>query len=234
MANTDEQRRIADWFDATYRRKGERYLRPLRAYLVFLELLRVQPGERVLDIACGLGRLLEAARDDGAETTGIDISPVAIEAARRKLPEATLVVGNAEQLPFADSSFDVVTCLGSLERMMDRPRVLREMQRVAAPDARFCLLVRNANTVGFRWLTGTRMQRRRRGHQDADSLANWRALFENAGFKVLDVLPDQYPLHRRRYWSRLGLRAVDFRKPLRPAAPLESANEFVFLLGKQP
>lgn len=226
----NEQQRIADWFDATYRRKGERYLRPLRAYYVFLELLAVKTDTRLLDIACGLGRLLEAAATYGVTGTGIDISPVAIAAAQRKLPEAKLVVGNAEQLPFADASFDVVTCLGSLERMMDRPQVLREMQRVAAPDARFCLLVRNAATPGFRWLTGSRDQRRRRGHQDADSLVNWRTLLEDAGFEIVDVLPDQYPLHRRERWRRLGLKRVDYRQPIVSSKPLAAANEFVFLL----
>ena len=226
----NEQQRIADWFDATYRRKGERYLRPLRAYYVFLELLQVTPDTRLLDIACGLGRLLEAAATYGVTGTGIDISPVAIEAAQQKLPDAKLVVGNAEQLPFADASFDVVTCLGSLERMMDRPRVLREMRRVASPDARFCLLVRNSATLGFRWLTGSRDQRRRRGHQDADSLANWQALFERTGFDIVDVLPDQYPLHKRMHWSRLGLGRVDFKVPIRPDGPIDGANEFLFVL----
>ncbi len=228
-----EQQRIADWFDAIYRRKGERYLRPLRAYYVFPALLEIERGGRLLDVACGLGRLLEAATDYGAVTTGVDISSVAIEAAQRKLPDATLTVGNAEQLPFDDASFDYITCLGSLERMMDRPRVLAEMQRVAAPDARFCLLVRNSATVGFRWFTGTRGQRRRRGHQDADSLANWRQLFEASGFEILDVLPDQYPLQRRKHWARLGLGRVDFSKPLRPETPLEVANEFVFIMRKR-
>ncbi|MEO0345809.1 MAG: class I SAM-dependent methyltransferase [Pseudomonadota bacterium] len=227
---TDEQQRIVDWFDATYRRKGERYLRPLRAYYVFLELLAVKPDTRLLDVACGLGRLLEAAATYGVTGTGIDISPVAIAAAQNKLPDANLVVGNAEQLPFADASFDVVTCLGSLERMMDRPQVLREMKRVGSANARFCLLVRNSATLGFRWLTGTHRLRRRRGHQDADSLSAWRTLFEDTGFETLDVLPDQYPLHRKAHWRKLGLGQVDFHAPIRTTTPLEGANEFVFVL----
>lgn len=226
----NEQQRIADWFDTTYRRKGERYLRPIRAYYVFLELLAVTPDTRLLDIACGLGRLLEAAATYGVTGTGIDISPVAIAAAQQKLPDANLVVGNAEQLPFADASFDVVTCLGSLERMMDRPQVLREMRRVARPGARFCLLVRNSATLSFRWFTGSRDQRRRRGHQDADSLQRWRALFRDAGFETIDVLPDQYPLHRKARWRKLGMGTVDFRRPIRDVGPLEKANEFVFVL----
>ena len=225
-----EQLRIANWFDATYQRKGQRYLRPLRAYYVFLELLQVAPGRRLLDVACGLGRLLEAAVAYDLETAGIDISGVAIKHARQHAPHATLVCGNAEALPFHDGVFDFVTCLGSLERMLDRPRVLAEMRRVAAPGARFCVLVRNEATLGFRWLTGSQRIRRRRGHQDADSLVNWCTLLEDTGFEVLDVLPDQYPLHRREHWRRLGLRRVDYRKPMVSTKPLAAANEFVFLL----
>lgn len=228
----NEQQRIANWFDATYRRKGERYLRPLRAYYVFLELLEVTPDTRLLDVACGLGRLIEAAASYGVTGTGVDISPVAIAAAQQKLPDARLVVGNAEQLPFPDASFDVVTCLGSLERMMDRPQVLSEMRRVGGTDARFCLLVRNSATLGFRWLTGSSNQRRRRGHQDADSLENWQQLFARTGFEIVDVLPDQYPLHRRKLWSRLGLGRVDFKAPIRPDGPIDGANEFLFILKR--
>jgi SAM-dependent methyltransferase len=85
--------------------------------------------------------------------------------------------GNAERLPFADGTFDCVTCIGSIERFLDRGAALREMQRVAKPDARFCFLVRNASTFVWRvwrqWLGRRQVQ----GHQDARTLAQWRELF---------------------------------------------------------
>jgi hypothetical protein len=65
-------------------------------------------------------------------------------------------------------------------------------------------------------------------------LGNWRLLFESHGFRVADVLPDQYPLQRRQRWASLFLKPVDFRRPLSSRAPLERANEFVFLLEKRP
>jgi hypothetical protein len=52
------------------------------------------------------------------------------------------------------------------------------------------------------------------------------------GFRIVDVLPDQYPLHRGRLWRSLFLTAVDFKKPAFAHTPLDRANEFVFVLEK--
>jgi SAM-dependent methyltransferase len=231
---TYAQRDIVDWFDATYRRKGERYLRPVEAYLVFLELLGARPEHRLLDVACGPGVLLRAAAQYTPQLYGIDISSIAIAQGRSTLPGAELVVGNAEQLPYRDGSFDLITCLGSLERMFDVRRALREMRRVGTPGARYCFLVRNSSSFGWRYWAPITSRYRAKGHAGADTRSNWQGLFEGQGFKVTAVLPDQYPLHRRRRWVSLGLRAVDFRKPVTSSAPLDRANEFLFLLERAP
>jgi ubiquinone/menaquinone biosynthesis C-methylase UbiE len=225
------QQAVVDWFDATYRRKGAWYLRPVRAYFVFLELLDARPEHRLLDVACGPGVLLRAASEYTGKLHGVDISAVAIEQAHRAIPSATLTVGNAEQLPYGDGRFDLITCLGSLERMLNASRALREMHRVGAPTAKYCFLVRNSQSVGWRWWAPIAARYRVQGHAGADTLENWWRLFESAGFCVMDVLPDQYPLQRRRRWA---MRRVDFRQPIKSAAPLELANEFVFLLEKAP
>lgn len=227
-----EQRQIAEWFNDTYRKKGERYLRPVKAYEIFVGLLSPAPGSRLLDVACGIGQMLKAAAPDGCELYGVDISSVAIQAARQRLPAAGLAIANAEQLPFADGSFDALTCLGSLERMLDRRTALVEMRRVTRDRARLCFLVRNAGTFSFRYLTGGTRSRRSRGHQDAGSLDYWRELFESTGFRILQVLPDQFPLQRRAKWLRLGRPGFDYRKPLKSRRPLERANEFIFVLEK--
>jgi SAM-dependent methyltransferase len=225
------QQSVVDWFDSTYRRKGTWYLRPVRAYFIFLELLGARPEHRLLDVACGPGVLLRAASEYTSKLHGIDISAVAIEQARNAIPNAELSMGNAERLPYCDGQFDLITCLGSLERMLDRRQALREIHRVGTPLAKYCVLVRNANSAGWKWWAPIAAQYRAKGHADADTLENWWRLFESAGFSVEDVLPDQYPLHRRRQWS---LRRVDFRKRIASSTPLELANEFVFLLEKAP
>lgn len=230
QAQPSQQQIIVDWFDAVYRRKGVRYLRAPEAYMVFLELLRALPHHSLLDVACGPGVLLEAASRYTRALHGIDISRAAIEQARARRVPAKLCLGNAERLPYRDATFDLITCLGSLERMLDASKVLTEIRRVTRPAARCCFLVRNSNTATWKYLARITAKQRSLGHAGADTLQNWSALFESHGFKVLEVLPDQYPLQRRRKWSSLGLRKVDFRKPIRVNGSIERANEFVFLL----
>ncbi|MEQ1856285.1 MAG: class I SAM-dependent methyltransferase [Longimicrobiales bacterium] len=233
--NTSEsaQRRIAAWFDSTYLRKGSRYLRPLQGYMVYPELLGASPSDALLDVACGPGMLLLAASGKTEQLFGCDLSSVAVGLARSRVPTARVSVANAEALPYESSRFDLVTCLGSLERMLDRPRALAEMLRVGTPRARYCFLVRNSNTVGWKYLARSSARRPSRGHADADTLDNWTRLFESAGFLVRQVLPDQYPLLRRRSWRRFVFGPVDYRRPVASSAPVDRANEFVFLLGKQ-
>src|SRR5213593_5244425 len=96
-----------------------------------LGLLSPRPGSLLLDVACGRGSFLRYAADRGLEVAGIDISPVAIEAARRRLgADVDLRVGSGENLPFDDDSFDYVTCLGSLEHYIDPEQGAREIARV--------------------------------------------------------------------------------------------------------
>src|SRR5262245_41868721 len=69
---------------------------------------RVQAGSRVLDVACGPGFLTAAAAERGASAVGIDFSGAQVAAARRSHPGLRFEVADAQQLPFADASFDVV------------------------------------------------------------------------------------------------------------------------------
>ena len=222
------------WFEQIYRRQGFRYLRPYAAYPIYLQLLEARAGERLLDVGCGPGLLLRAACERGLAARGADIAHTPLSMAREYVPRAAVARADAEELPFAAASFDLVTCIGALERFPDRAQALRELQRVTTIAARFCIMVRNARTLT--WALGTRWWGRpaRRGHHDAKSLAEWTALFTAAGFAIDAVHPDQWPRQRLRRWLR-GRRDPDFRRPervARPILPLRLANEFVFLLRK--
>ena len=231
---TDSQSGIAAWFDETYRRRGLRYLRPPRAYPIFLQLLQAQPGERVLDVACGPGLLLKAAIARGLRADGVDVSAEAIGMAKQLVPQATVQVGNAEALPFADGTFDCVTCLGSIERFLDRQKALREVARVLKPDGRFCVLGRGPNTVSWRVWRQLLRQREVDSHQDALTLDQWRSLFGAAGFEVLDVLPDQWPRQRVRQLLPGGMPTPSRKESVsRGLLPIETANEFIFLMRRK-
>src|SRR5262249_8868777 len=64
---------------------------------------------RLLDIGCGAGGALVAAKERGAVVSGLDAAKNLVEIARRRLPGTSIDVGEMEELPFADEAFDVVT-----------------------------------------------------------------------------------------------------------------------------
>lgn len=229
-----DQRGVADWFDGTYRAKGFRYLRPLDAYPIFLQLLDAKPGERLLDVACGPGLLLKASLLRGVLPHGIDISEVAVGMAKMFVPEADVQVANAESLPFEDATFDLLTCIGSLERMFDRAAVLAEMRRVTKPGARLCLMLRNAEAPGWRFWRRLLRNQNHAGHQDAKDLNRWRDLIESEGFTVEKVVMDQWARQKLRRWLRGGCRPAP-GKPEPIARPLVSMNlayEHIFVLRR--
>lgn len=91
-------------------------------------------GQRVLDIGCGNGWPVEHFARGGARVTGVDLTETAVALTRRRLAlaglEATLVVGNAEALPFADGTFDYVSSSGVLHHTPDTERAMAEAVRV--------------------------------------------------------------------------------------------------------
>ena len=139
--------------------------------------------KRLLDVACGTGLWLRAAADLGAIPAGIDISPVALEVCKASLPTAELLCAPAERLPFADGRFDFISCLGALEHFLETETALREMIRVAKPNADFLLLVPNAGFLTRRLglFAGTRQVEVR---EAVRSLEEWQRLFESVGLRI--------------------------------------------------
>lgn len=114
--------------------------------LDFLELmgrrLSLDRVEHVLDVGCGAGhwgRLLAKCLPESASLQGVDRDPFWIEQATARAKAEGLAsrftyqVSNAEELPFADSSFDLVTCQTVLIHMPDPGTAFNEMVRVARP-----------------------------------------------------------------------------------------------------
>ena len=94
-------------------------------------------GLRTLDIGCGGGFLAEEFAALGCHVTGIDPSPVSIDAARAHAANRGLhidyQVGSGEQLPAPDSAFDLAYCCDVLEHVSDLDRVISETARVLKP-----------------------------------------------------------------------------------------------------
>ena len=103
---------------------------------IYMSLLVVKPGDSVLETSVGTGLNFKYL-PQGVKLSGLDLSPEMLANCqsnlRRWKMEADLYLGNAECLPFADSSFDVVFTCGGFNFFSDRAKALREMIRVAKP-----------------------------------------------------------------------------------------------------
>jgi len=99
---------------------------------LFLRLVRPEPGQSLLDVGCGTGHNLAFFMELGLKVAGIDASKPMLDVAAGKLgPDVELRRGRAEELPFDNESFDIVTLITVLEFVSDPERVLKEAARVA-------------------------------------------------------------------------------------------------------
>jgi SAM-dependent methyltransferase len=109
--------------------------RQLPTYEAALERSGLEPGQRVLDIGCGVGAFLRLIAERGGEPYGVDASAALVAFARTRLPDADLRVGEMEDLPWEDDTFDLVTGFNSFFFANDMVAALREAGRVAKPGA---------------------------------------------------------------------------------------------------
>jgi demethylmenaquinone methyltransferase/2-methoxy-6-polyprenyl-1,4-benzoquinol methylase len=121
-------------------------LAPLR------EALSGAHGRRLLDVGGGTGNYAAALRDEGWEPVVADRSPDMLARARAKGLET--VEADAEDLPFADASFDAVMCVSMLHHVPDRPRALREQRRVLRPGGRLAVVVYAREDIADAWYHG--------------------------------------------------------------------------------
>jgi SAM-dependent methyltransferase len=226
---------VKTWYNQHYAAKGLHSMRPAAAYPVFLDLLEAQAGGRLLDVSCGTGALLAAARERGIEAVGIDLSDEAVRLAKRAVPSAAVVVGAGESLAFEDHSFDYITCLGSLEHFLDMGQGLEEMKRVAQPAARFCIMVPNKDFIGWK-VMGHQGTAQQGINEHLLPLGAWRRLFEQHALSVRRVVPDRWHAIR---WRADGARGTA-RFVTGPAlelawrlVPLRWQYQFVFVLERR-
>ena len=98
----------------------------------------LRPAPRALDLGCGDGRL--SALLDVESLTVADVSLVALERARRRLPGARVVeLSPDEPLPLEDGAFDLVLCAETIEHVRDVQLLLSEIRRVLSPGGRLAL-----------------------------------------------------------------------------------------------
>ena len=110
----------------------------------FLTWLELSAGKRLLDVACGAGGpALRIAAASGCAVAGVDIHEKAVDTARALAKDRGLEARAEFQaadanlgLPFADASFDAITCIDAINHFPDRPKMLTEWTRLLKPGGR--------------------------------------------------------------------------------------------------
>lgn len=111
-------------------------------------------GKRVLEIGCGLGTDGAQFAKAGACYTGVDLTEAAVELARRRFElfglEGDFRTADAENLDFADASFDLVYSHGVLHHTPDTERAVREIHRVLRPGGRAVVMLYHRGSYNYR------------------------------------------------------------------------------------
>lgn len=159
---------------------------PIRRIAGCYDVVSAFAGARLLDVACGEGVLVRYAEARGLYAVGIDIARRAAQLAQQ-YTSGRIVVGEGEALPFNDSTFDIVTNLGSLEHFLDPEQGVREMRRVLRAGGVAAVLLPNsyylADIIWHVWRTGYGPNHKQPLERFA-TYGEWRDLLEGKGFHV--------------------------------------------------
>ncbi|WP_017293835.1 class I SAM-dependent methyltransferase [Geminocystis herdmanii] len=116
---------------------GERKFRQLA-----LKNLPINSNTKILDLCCGAGQTTKFLVNYSQEVTGLDISPVSLEKAKKNVPQAQFVEGFAQKMPFSDNYFDLVHTSVALHEMTtsELEEIFQEAHRVLKPEGIFTFI----------------------------------------------------------------------------------------------
>jgi len=185
------------WDPQTYEQNGA-FVQELAGGV--LEWLAAKPGESILDLGCGDGRLTQRIASAGASVLGVDSSLEMVEAARERGVVAD--VGDAEELAFAGSTFDAVFSNAALHWVRDQDAMLAQVRRVLKPGGRFVAeMGGQGNIAAIRVALMAVLERH--GHADREDGVNYYPTsegysrrLEDHGFRVqrIALIPRPTPL----------------------------------------
>lgn len=101
-------------------------------------------GQKVLDVGCGNGYILSKYAKEKAEVYGVDITPTAVELCEKRFSykglSGNFQEANAEELPFADNTFDCICSMGVLHHVPDTEKAVSEIFRVLKPGGKLIVM----------------------------------------------------------------------------------------------
>lgn len=198
-------------------------------------MMRLAPGDRVLDLGCGAGwatrmlaRMVAAEKGDGNKdglVVGLDISDEMIRRAQensRDLHNVRYLAGSAEQIPWESNFFDKVLSVESFYYYPDQDRALDELKRVMAPGGRLFILINlySDNPYSLRWVEELKVAVHARSENE------YVELLEGHGFEQVAAqrIPDPSPTPEE-YTGKWFRDAQELREFKRIGALLLTANK---------
>lgn len=110
-------------------------------------------GKKVLDVGCGNGYVLSKYAGEGADVTGIDLTPTAVNICRQRFAllglRGDFQVADAQDLLFANDTFDCVCSMGVLHHVPDTEKAVAEIWRVLKPGGRLIVMMYHRNSVQY-------------------------------------------------------------------------------------
>jgi SAM-dependent methyltransferase len=172
-----------------------------------VDAAHIQPGQRVLDVACGTGVLARSAAERVGTTgsvVGLDVNEGMLAVATRTAPHIEWRTGKAEKLPFEDASFDAVVSQFGLMFFEDGHAAIREMVRVLRPGERLAVAVWDSldHTPGYAAMV--ELLGRLFGTEAADGLrapfnlgdtSKLRPLFDDVGLTEINLITQTGTAH---------------------------------------
>lgn len=112
-----------------------------------VENLKIEKGDRILDVACGSGVVSHKCVEKGAIVYGVDINCNAIKYAKGKhIKNSTFIVADAQNLPFKSGYFDAVVCCEVIEHLHNPEFMIDEVSRVLKENGRICVFTPNSRS----------------------------------------------------------------------------------------
>jgi ubiquinone/menaquinone biosynthesis C-methylase UbiE len=182
------KKRSKNYFDemsSDYSNELGKYTEPM--HHVLITELEGRNFETLLDVGCGNGIFLSMVLNKfNVEVSGIDISARMIEESKELMDDrADLEVGDSENLPWNNRSFDIVTCIASFHHYPNPELVLREMKRVLIPGG--VLIIADPFTPNnlLRFFLNLSIKFSKSGDVKIYSLEEMRKLLEKCGFTLI-------------------------------------------------
>jgi arsenite methyltransferase len=197
-----------------------------------LVLMKLKPGDRVLDLGCGAGwasRLIAKAVDGperSGQVIGLDVSDEMIRRARAASPEydnLMFVVGSAQQVPWEENFFDKVLSVESFYYYADQERALAELFRVMAPKGELHILINlyRDNHYSLRWVEELKVPVQVHSEQEYIEMLGRHTFEDVRAVRIPDLTPtpDEYSgrwfknAEELKDFKRIGALLLIARKP---------------------